>query len=82
MRTLLSVSFVLGALFASTLLPGTCARAEDAPPAGKVYELRVYHASPCKLEIGVALFGSFHAAETMGTIRFYFARSPVEIWAS
>ena len=50
MRTLSSVSFVLGMLFASTLLLGTRATAADTPPAGKVYELRVYHANPGKLE--------------------------------
>ena len=50
MRTLLSVSFVLGTLFASTLLLGTRATAADTPPTDKVYELRVYHASPGKLE--------------------------------
>jgi len=50
MKTLLSVSFVLGMLLASMLLSGTRAAAADTPPAGKVYELRVYHASPGKLE--------------------------------
>ena len=50
MRTLSSVSFVLGMLFASTLLLGPRATAADTPPAGKVYELRVYHANPGKLE--------------------------------
>ena len=50
MKTLSSVSFVLGMLFASMLLPGTRAVAADPPPAGKVYELRVYHANPGKLE--------------------------------
>ncbi len=50
MKTLSSVSFVLGMLFAGTPLPGARATAADAPPAGKVYELRVYHANPGKLE--------------------------------
>jgi len=50
MRTLFSVSFALGMLFAGMLLLGTRATAADAPPAGKVYELRVYHANPGKLE--------------------------------
>ena len=50
MRMLLSVSFVLGMLFASTLLLCARVKAADAPPAGKVYELRVYHANPGKLE--------------------------------
>jgi len=49
MRTLLSVSFVLGMLFASMQV-STRATAADAPPAGKVYELRVYHTNPGKLE--------------------------------
>ena len=50
MRTLSSVSFVLGMLFASMLLFGTLAAIADAPQAGKVYELRVYHTNPGKLE--------------------------------
>ena len=50
MRTLSCVSFALGMLFASTPLLGTRATAADAPPAGKVYELRVYHTNPGKLE--------------------------------
>jgi hypothetical protein len=50
MRTLSHLSFVLGLLFANTLLLNTRALAADAPPAGKVYELRVYHANPGKLE--------------------------------
>ncbi|MGO9108710.1 MAG: NIPSNAP family protein [Thermoguttaceae bacterium] len=50
MKTLKSVSFFLGTLGASTLLLGALAGAADAPSAGKVYELRVYHANPGKLE--------------------------------
>jgi len=50
MKTISSVSFFLGMLFASSLLLGARARGADAPPAGKVYELRVYHANPGKLE--------------------------------
>ena len=50
MRTLSSVSVVLGTLFANMLSPGVRASAADAPPAGKVYELRVYHLNPGKLE--------------------------------
>ena len=50
MRTLLSVSFIPATLFASALLLGPRATAADALPAGKIYELRVYHASPGKLE--------------------------------
>ena len=50
MRMLSFVSLVLGILFASALLLGTRATAADPPPAGKVYELRVYHANPDKLE--------------------------------
>ena len=49
MRTLSSVSLILVGLFGSPLI-GTRATAADAPPAGKVFELRVYHASPGKLE--------------------------------
>ncbi len=48
-RMLSSVSFVMGTLFASTLL-GSYAAAAEAQPPGKLYELRVYHASPGKLE--------------------------------
>ena len=50
MRTLSFVPYVLGVLFVSMLLPITRATAADAPPAGKVYELRVYHANPGKLD--------------------------------
>jgi hypothetical protein len=50
MRTLSSVSFVLGILLAGMLLPGPRVTAADSPPAGKVYELRVYHVNPDKLE--------------------------------
>ena len=56
MRMLSSVSFVLGMLSASMPLLGARATAADAPPAGKVYELRVYHASPGKLEALQARF--------------------------
>ena len=49
MRTVLSVSFVLGLFFASSVLAARAAAA-DAPPADKVYELRVYHTNPGKLE--------------------------------
>jgi hypothetical protein len=50
MKTLLSVSVVLGMLFTGTLLLSGRASAADTPPAGKVYELRVYHTNPGKLE--------------------------------
>jgi hypothetical protein len=50
MRKLSSISVVLGMLCASTLLLGARVRAADAPPAGKVFELRVYHTNPDKLE--------------------------------
>ena len=50
MRTLSFVPFVLCVLFVSMLLPITRATATDALPAGKVYELRVYHANPGKLD--------------------------------
>jgi hypothetical protein len=49
MRKLSFVAFVLGLFCASTLV-GSRATAADAPPTGKVYELRVYHASPGKLD--------------------------------
>jgi hypothetical protein len=49
MRTVSSVSFVLGLLLASMLLAARAAAA-DAPPADKVYELRVCHTNPGKLE--------------------------------
>ena len=49
MSSLPSVSFFLAVLFASTLF-GTRASAADASSAGKVYELRTYHASPGKLD--------------------------------
>ena len=50
MRTLWSVSLVLGMLSASTLFLAGRAKAADPPAGGKVYELRVYHANPGKLE--------------------------------
>jgi hypothetical protein len=50
MKTLSSVSFVLGMALASMLLLGAGAAPADAPQAGKVYELRVYHTNPGKLE--------------------------------
>ena len=49
MRMVSCVSFVLG-MFAASVLFATRAAAADAPPAGKVYELRVYHTNPGKLE--------------------------------
>ncbi len=56
MKTLSCISFVLGIFFAGTLLSGTRAAAADSPPAGKVYELRTYHAGPGKLEALQARF--------------------------
>ena len=50
MKTRSSILFVLGTLFAGSLLFNNHTAAADAPPAGKVYELRVYHANPGKLE--------------------------------
>ena len=50
MKTVLSVLFILGMLFTSTVMFSAPAAAADAPPAGKVFELRVYHASPGKLD--------------------------------
>ena len=50
MRTLSSVSLVLGTLLATALLPGVRAAAADTLAADKVYELRVYHTNPGKLE--------------------------------
>ena len=50
MRTLSFVSAVLGTLLATALLSGVRAAAADTPPTDKVYELRVYHANPDKLE--------------------------------
>lgn len=50
MRTLSTVSFVLILLLGSPLLPGNPATATDMPPTGKVYELRVYHTNPGKLD--------------------------------
>jgi hypothetical protein len=50
MKKLSAVLIVLGVLFAGSLLGGARAAAADAPPSGKVYELRVYHANPGKLE--------------------------------
>jgi hypothetical protein len=48
MQTVSSI-FVLGVALAGALISGAVASAADAPP-GKVYELRVYHANPGKLE--------------------------------
>ena len=56
MRMLASIPFVLGMLFATTLLFDARATAADLPPAGKVYELRTYHASPGKLDALQARF--------------------------
>ncbi len=50
MRTLSFVSAVLGTLLATALLSGVRTAAADTPPTDKVYELRVYHANPDKLE--------------------------------
>jgi hypothetical protein len=55
MRKLSSVSFILCVLFASPLAD-TRATAAEPPPAGKVYELRTYHASPGKMEALQARF--------------------------
>ena len=50
MKTLSSLLVVLGIVLADTLMSNTCASAADASSAGKVYELRVYHTNPGKLE--------------------------------
>jgi hypothetical protein len=50
MRTLSFLSVVLGIVLAGTLMSNTCASAADASSPGKVYELRVYHTNPGKLE--------------------------------
>ena len=50
MRKLSSIVAVLVLLSGIALLLSARAAAADAPPAGKVYELRVYHANPGKLE--------------------------------
>ncbi len=50
MRTLSFVSAVLGTLLATALLSGVRAAAADTSSADKVYELRIYHANPDKLE--------------------------------
>jgi hypothetical protein len=49
MRTNASAFTVLSVLLAG-LLPSMPAVAADAPSSGKVYELRVYHTNPGKLE--------------------------------
>jgi len=50
MRTLLCISVVFGVLVAGLAVLGAPAAAGDASSAGKVYELRVYKASPGKLD--------------------------------
>jgi hypothetical protein len=50
MKTLSSLLVVLGIVLADTLMSNTSASAADASLAGKVYELRVYHTNPGKLE--------------------------------
>ena len=50
MRILSSLSVVLGIVLAGTLMSNTSATAADAPVPGKVYELRVYHTNPGKLD--------------------------------
>jgi hypothetical protein len=50
MRTLMSLSVVLGIVLAGTMLFPACVSAAETPPSGKVYELRVYYANPGKLE--------------------------------
>jgi hypothetical protein len=50
MKTLSSLSVVLGIVLAGTLMSNSSVSAADASSAGKVYELRVYHTNPGKLE--------------------------------
>ena len=50
MRTTLCVVMGLGALIAALAVRAAPLSAADAPPAGKVFELRVYHANPGKLD--------------------------------
>jgi hypothetical protein len=50
MRSPVSVSSVSLLLLSSALTWGDRASADDAPPNVKVYELRVYHANPGKME--------------------------------
>jgi hypothetical protein len=50
MKTLSSLSFVLGIMLVGTLMSNTSALAADVSSVGKVYELRVYHTNPGKLE--------------------------------
>ena len=50
MKTLSSISIVLGIVLAGAAISSIGATAADTPSAGKVYELRVYHANPGKLD--------------------------------
>jgi hypothetical protein len=49
-KTLTAISFVIGILAAYTAMPTSRANAAESPPSAKVYELRIYHANPGKLE--------------------------------
>ena len=50
MKTHFVISVFCGFAIAAIAALSATASAADAPAAGKVYELRVYHASPGKLE--------------------------------
>jgi hypothetical protein len=50
MRTHFFISAFCGLAIAAGVAPSAPAAAADAPAAGKVYELRVYHANPGKLD--------------------------------
>ena len=50
MKTKLPISLILIVVLASLADPSGPAYAADAPQSGKVYELRVYHANPGKLD--------------------------------
>jgi hypothetical protein len=59
MRTTLLVLLAAGAVLAALVMPNSAAPAADTAPAGKVYELRVYHANPGKLEALHARFRDY-----------------------
>jgi hypothetical protein len=59
MRTMLYISAVLGVLIAGVCGPIAPASGDDAPSAGKVYDMRTYKANPGKLDALNARFRDY-----------------------